>query len=163
MGSDVISQDFMSRVRKVMTYTESDGRQTVKQKVMDSFTATLIRVIDFKELYEAWESQCRSTVESMQKKDLELRKTKTYSESAQISTETADMEQIDWIERVPKILCLQLNRLSYSEAIGMIKHKHKVTFDKQIFVDRFLLQNAESSQKISKTVAVLRTQIKQLE
>ena len=67
----------MSRVRKILTYTESDGRKTVKQKVCDSFTATLIRVIGFKELYEAWESQCRTAVEGMDKKDLELRRTKS--------------------------------------------------------------------------------------
>ena len=66
-----------------------------------------------------------------------------------------DMMQIDWIENVPKVLCLQLNRLNYTSC-GLIKHKHRVTFDKQIFVDRFLLRNAAQSERISSQVAVLR-------
>lgn len=159
MGSDVVSQDFLQRVRKIQTYTESDGRRTIKQRVSDKFTATLIRVIGFKELYEAWESQCRSVVEGMKKESLELRRTMTYASD---KDDTADMMQIDWIERVPKVLTLQMNRLNYSAA-GLIKHKHRVTFDKQIFVDRFLLQNAEKSERISSEVRHMRDQIKDLE
>ena len=51
---------------------------------------------------------------------------------------SADMEMIDWIEGVPKVLCLQLNRLDFKDG-HMVKHKHKVALDKKIFVDRFLL------------------------
>lgn len=74
IGKDVISQDFMSRIRQVQMYTDEKGQITEKQKVQDSFAATLIRVIGFKEVYEAWESQCRSAVEG-----LELSKSKTFT------------------------------------------------------------------------------------
>ena len=35
----------------------------LKQKVVESFGATMVRVVGFKELYEAWENQCRSQID----------------------------------------------------------------------------------------------------
>ena len=77
IGKDVVSQDFMSRIRQVQMYTDEKGKITEKQKIQDSFAATLIRVIGFKEVYEAWESQCRSAIEG-----LELSKTKSADQIA---------------------------------------------------------------------------------
>jgi len=56
MGKDVITNDFMGRTRQVMTFSHADGQKTSKQKVLDSFAAVMVRVIGFKELYEAWEN-----------------------------------------------------------------------------------------------------------
>lgn len=40
-----------------MTFSHTDGKvQHTKQKIMDSFAAIMIRVVGFKELYEAWEN-----------------------------------------------------------------------------------------------------------
>ena len=55
--------------------------------------------------------------------------------------DTADRLQLDWIEKPPKVLCLQLNRTDLTIA-GMVKHQHRVTIEKQIHIDRFLYKNA---------------------
>lgn len=71
VGNDVISTDFMSRIRKIQKFHDYKGRTNEKQKITDSFAATLIRVIGFKEIYEAWESQIQSDVEGV---SLDLKK-----------------------------------------------------------------------------------------
>lgn len=107
----------------------------------------MVRVVGFKELYEAWENQCRSEIEN-------------FKESS--DGEAAQVRQTDWIEKVPKVLCLQLNRLDYKDA-EPFKHRHKVAIEKTIYVDRFMMQNSERSEQISNHVAKLRDQIKMLE
>ena len=97
----------------------------------------------------------------MSQEGLELKKQKTMTSldddqiDTKLNNDTTDMAQIDWIEKVPKVLCLQLNRLDFENG-QMVKHKHKVSLEKKIFVDRFLLQNAKKSEEISKTVSSLR-------
>lgn len=65
-GQDVITKDFMGRTRQVMTYSHADGKKHSRQKVLDSFAAVMVRVVGFKELYEAWENQSRSEIENFQ-------------------------------------------------------------------------------------------------
>ena len=117
--------------------------------MLDSFAAVMVRVVGFKELYEAWENQCRSTIEN-------------FKESGENDESSADVQQTDWLERVPKVLCLQLNRLDYKDA-EPFKHRHKVAIEKTIYVDRFMMSNSERSEQISNHVAKLREQIKMLE
>ena len=107
----------------------------------------MVRVVGFKELYEAWENQCRSDIEN-------------FKESG--DGEAAQVRQTDWLEKVPKVLCLQLNRLDYKDA-EPFKHRHKVAIEKTIYVDRFMMQNSERSEQISNHVATLRGQMKRLE
>lgn len=146
-GSDVISKDFMSRTRQVTTFTHPDGQKHSRQRVLDSFAAVMVRVVGFKELYEAWENQCRSVVEN-------------FKESGE--GEASQLQQTDWLDEVPKVLCLQLNRLDYKDA-EPFKHRHKVAIEKTLYVDRFMMQNSERSQQISTHVAKLREQIRTLE
>jgi uncharacterized UBP type Zn finger protein len=107
----------------------------------------MVRVVGFKELYEAWENQCRSDIENFSSGD---------------SNEAAHVSQTEWLDKVPKVLCLQLNRLDFKDA-EPFKHRHKVAIEKTIYVDRFMMQNSERSQQISNHVAALRGQIKKLE
>jgi hypothetical protein len=146
-GKDVITNDFMGRTRQVMTYSHSDGKKHSRQKVLDSFAAVMVRVVGFKELYEAWENQSRSEIENFQES----------SDGA-----TSHVKQIDWIDQAPKVLCLQLNRLDYKDA-EPFKHRHKVAIEKTLYIDRFMIQNSERSQQLSNHVAKLRDQIKMLE
>ena len=116
IGNDVISVDFMSRIRKIQKFHDQHGREKEKQKIEDSFAATLIRVIGFKEIYEAWENQIHSDVEGV---SLDLKRQQSLSnslkkqESMQIDTgdnkeekKVGSMDQVDWIEKVPNVLCL---------------------------------------------------------
>jgi hypothetical protein len=61
--SDVITDNFKGRIRSIITYTGSDGTEKTKESVTDVFATILIRVIGFKEIYEAWEEQYQSALE----------------------------------------------------------------------------------------------------
>lgn len=97
---DVITNVFKGRIRQIMKFKGSDGVEKVKENLIDSFAAIMVRVIGYKELYEAWENQYTSQIDD-------------FKESDQISSTQA--VQTEWLELVPKVLCLQLNRLDYTE------------------------------------------------
>ena len=61
----------MSKLRSIQKFHDYKGRETEKQKITNSFAATLIRVVGFKEIYEAWENQIQSDVEGV---SLDLKK-----------------------------------------------------------------------------------------
>lgn len=46
-----------------MIINEIDGQEKVVEKIVDSFAAILIRVVGFKEIYEAWENQYQSAID----------------------------------------------------------------------------------------------------
>jgi len=46
--------------------------------------------------------------------------------------------QTEWIEQIPKVLCLQLNRVDFKDQ-ELFKHRHKVAIEKTIYVDRFMI------------------------
>lgn len=52
---DAISQNFKGQIKQIITYTGTDGQEKTKESINDFFAAILIRVIGFKEIYEAWE------------------------------------------------------------------------------------------------------------
>ena len=53
---DVITSHFKGRVRQIISFKGQDGTEKLKETVTDSFAAILIRVVGFKEIYEAWEN-----------------------------------------------------------------------------------------------------------
>lgn len=89
----------------------------------------MVSVVGFKEMYEAWENAGRNEFDN-------------YQESSE--GESLHFKQTDWLEQVPKVLTLQMNRLEFKDA-EPFKHRHKVAIDKTIYVDRFMYQNNEKS------------------
>jgi DNA-binding GntR family transcriptional regulator len=63
----------------------------------------MVGVIGYKEIYEAWENEYKSTIDDFKE------------EGAANATQAVST---NWLEQIPKVLCLQLNRLDYDE-----KHK----------------------------------------
>ena len=66
---DVISRNFKGRIRQIMKYKGSDGTEKVKETLIDSFAAIMVRVIGYKELYEAWENQYTSQIDDFKESD----------------------------------------------------------------------------------------------
>ena len=131
---DIISQNFKGRIRQIISYTGDDGQQKQKEKVIDSFAAILVRVVGFKDVYEAWETQYKSAIDDFNEHD-----------GCQIDSSkkvTTQAKQTEWLEQVPKVLCLQLNRLDYKNN-ELVKHKHKVEIEKTLYVDRFMFKNQQ--------------------
>ena len=51
------------------------------------------------------------------------------------------------MEQVPKVLCLQLNRIEYKDN-ELFKNRHKVQIEKNLYVDRFMIENKAKSESI---------------
>ena len=66
---DLISKYFKGSITQIITIHEVDGTEKVKQQVVDSFAAILVRVIGFKEIYEAWENQYQSAIDEFRQGD----------------------------------------------------------------------------------------------
>lgn len=55
MDDDLISQNFKGKLRRIISYTGSDGKHRQIEKVVDSFAAIMVNVIGFKDVFNAWE------------------------------------------------------------------------------------------------------------
>jgi len=67
--ADIIEENFKGKVRSIITFTGLDGTEKTKESVTDVFATILIRVIGFKEIYEAWEEQYQSALEDYNPND----------------------------------------------------------------------------------------------
>lgn len=95
----------------------------------------MLNVLGTKEMYEAWENMYHNTIEDYQ-------------------TNEGDVSQaikVDWITKLPKVFCMQLNRLKYEEG-NPVKILDPMIIEKTLYVDRFLIQNREQSEKIREFV-----------
>ena len=117
--------------------------------MIDSFAAILVRVVDFKEIYQAWEKQYKSDIDD-------------FKESEHSKPVAA--KQTEWIEQVPKVLCMQMNRLNYSTLDNEAqKLRHRVAIEKTLYVDRYMIENKTKSEQLQDHVHKLREQIQHLE
>lgn len=107
----------------------------------------MIRVVGFKDLYTAWEEQIVDVIDDYVEQDDDKSKKEEKIPVQAIQSE--------YLELAPKVLCLQLNRLEFN-SLEPIKHKHKVEIEKQITLDRFMLENKEKNKKIREQVKVMR-------
>ena len=140
--NDVITVNFKGRIREIMKYQGADGAQKITDKMVDSFATIMVGVIGYKEVYEAWENEYKSTIDEFKEEG---------------AATAVQAEQSNWLEEVPKVLCLQLNRLEYDEKhMEQVKSRHKVEIEKTLYVDRFMIQNKEKSEQISSKVKSLR-------
>ena len=99
---DVITSHFKGRVRQIITFKGQDGSDKVKETVIDSFAAIMVRVVGFKEIYEAWENQYQSYIDDFKENDTIL----NTQGSSVPSNQTTEAKQTEWLEQIPKVLCL---------------------------------------------------------
>ena len=59
----MVSQNFKGKMRQIISYKGSDGQEKTIENVTDFFAAILVRVVDFNELYDAWEQQFISFID----------------------------------------------------------------------------------------------------
>jgi len=71
-------------------------------------------------------------------------------------------EKCDWIETLPDVMILQLNRLKFDNNTT-IKTTHKVPIEPVLYPDRFLKKNQVEVEKLRQRVKELRTKIEYLE
>jgi len=64
-----------------------------------------------------------------------------------------------WIQRPPEFLFFQLQRVVFDKENGAIKINDRFAFEKEIYLDRFLLENKEEAIQINKTINDLRKRV----
>jgi uncharacterized UBP type Zn finger protein len=140
--SDVITVNFKGRIREIMKYQGADGTQKIKEKLVDSFATIMVGVIGYKEVYEAWENEYKSVIDDFREEG---------------TSNITQANSSNWLEQIPQVLCLQLNRLEYDEKHKeQVKSRHKVEIEKTLYIDRFMMNNKEKSEQISNKVKSLR-------
>lgn len=147
LDRDIITKLFRGKFRSFIAYNGADGQSKCKEKIIETFAAIMIRVIGFKDLYTAWEEQIVDEINDYVDQDDDNSKKEEKVPVQAIQSE--------YLELAPKVLCLQLNRLEFN-SLEPIKHKHKVEIEKQITLDRFMLENKEKNKKIREQVKVMR-------
>ena len=100
----------------------------------------MIRVIGFKDIYSAWESQVISIIDEYLEDD-------NTTQGRDSKSKYVQAIQTEFIVKAPKVLCLQLNRVDFQNE-KVFKHKNKVEIYKQIELDRFMIQNQQKNKKV---------------
>ena len=96
-------------------------------------------------LYKAWEKAMVSELEN-------------YKDTQGKITENA--KKVDWITRNPGVLCFQIRRAVYNKEKKKLEKTNQLfTFDKEIHIDRFMLQNKDSVERIRYDVQQLESRI----
>ena len=96
LQDDIITKYFKGKNKQIITYTGSDGKNREIEKIQDSFAAIMIRVIGFKDIYSAWESQVISIIDDYMEDNQTYNKKTNYVQAI----------QTEFIEKAPKVLCL---------------------------------------------------------
>ena len=109
----------------------------------ESLFGPIILDIAHKELYSSLEHYCNFTIEGFRAPNGEITKA----------------EGSMWIQRPPEFLFFQLQRVVFDKENGAIKINDRFAFEKEIYLDRFLLENKEEAIQINKTINDLRKRV----
>ena len=120
---------------------------------MDNFAVFQIHLEGYNDLHEAWENSFQQVMDGV-KDDIRL--------ETQQSEHLYQATRTSWFDQLPKVMCLQMNRLKYEQG-NPVKLRHKSKIEKTLYVDRYLIENKEKTEKIQEQVKKLRESIKHLE
>lgn len=70
--------------------------------------------------------------------------------------------KVEWITKLPKVLCIQLNRLKY-EGGQVTKVLDPLDLEKVIHMDRYEFKNRQVSERIRQNVQAIREKLKILQ
>lgn len=106
----------------------------------------MLSALGTKDMYEAWENMYQDFIEGYKTPE----------------GETTQALKVEWITKLPKIFCMQVNRLKFEDG-NPVKSLNPFIIEPVIYADRFMIKNKEQSEKIRKYVHSLRDKIKSLE
>lgn len=122
LAKQQIKNYFFGIKRQAISYKNENNVEQISEQ--DFLFGPIFLDLNYKDLYSSWEAQNKCTIEEY---------------LVEKSTVTAKKEY--WIVNSPKILFFQVQRVIYDKEKGSNKINDKFFFDKEIFIDRFLLQN----------------------
>jgi len=143
--NSMVMQHFFGRMKQFRTFMRQN-EQVVDES--DSIFGPIILDIVNKELYTALEKYCNFTID-----DYRLP-----------NGETTKVEGNSWIQRPPEYLFMQLNRVSFDKESGFpLKLNDKFNFEKELYLDRFILQYKEEAIPINQKITQLRLELEEKE
>ena len=140
---DEISASFYGKLTSILSHKDEAG-QLVHTTTKDKFQNMLLNLDGEKDIYAAWEKDHRQLVDIA------------------VGNQTMQAEKTDWIEQLPDVMILQLNRLKFHEG-KPVKMTHRVPLHKELHPDRFLKKNSEEVLKQRAKVEALRKKIDYLD
>jgi hypothetical protein len=121
---DEISASFFGNLTSILKWTD-DGVVN-ERKNFDKFQNILLNVQNEKDIYAAWEKEHRGIIDNFQP---------SPDENPVVA------EKVDWIESLPEVMILQLNRVKFWDN-RPIKTTHRVPIMAELYPDRFLKSNS---------------------
>jgi len=123
-------ENFLGSQVQISKTVEADGSYKITNQNVDKMGPIQLR-IEEDNLYQAWEKSRRSEIEGF--------KGDNPGQTKQVET---------WLCRPPNVMMFQLNRVNYDmQKNKLVKDNSRFDFDKEIYLDLFLNQNKERSDK----------------
>ncbi|KRX08272.1 hypothetical protein PPERSA_01733 [Pseudocohnilembus persalinus] len=136
IGNDQLVSSLFYGQRKEFIIYEQNYRQ--QQNESTHAFAPIILDLQYQDLYSSWEAYNNFNLEGFKIDDKEF----------------INAKKEIWMTQVPKNLMFQIQRVQYDQENGSAKKvNEKFYFDKEIYIDRFLLKNrdyiSQSKQKLN--------------
>jgi ubiquitin carboxyl-terminal hydrolase 25/28 len=140
----VVSQIFFGRMKELKYFVQDSERMAEEE---ETIFGPVILDIGQKDLYTSWESGMMFNID-----DYRL-----------ANGERTIAEKSNWLLRAPETLFFQLQRVVFDKENGVVKLNTPFHFEKEIYIDRFLLQNKDVATKIKVQVDSLKAHLTALE
>jgi hypothetical protein len=143
---DEISELFFGKEVEFKSFTDARTNETIVKKTVASFGCTLLTLVDQTDLYSAWETDKRSTIDDYEYTIGQQRVKATVSQ---------------YVEKMPPILIMQMNRTKFDKG-NQEKLLHTVPILQKFYPQRFMLKNRDDVEKRRDNVKVIRDKLKLL-
>lgn len=146
LDEGIVTTFFYGKQIEELHFQESSGEPV--NMVVNAIFGQVMLDVEEKDLYYAWDSACHSEIE-------EFITPQGHRTSAQ---------QDVWLDRLPAILLVQINRVKFDRATGgPVKVHSKFTYPKTLYPDRFLMKNKGLSSSLRQHELELKRKVKILE
>jgi len=144
--NSIIKKHFFGRMNQFMTYHQ-DGEEMVEKKEL--IFGPIIIDVAAKNLYAAIEHYCSFVIDDYRTPN---------------GGEVTRAEGKLWISKPPELLFVQLNRVVFDKNKGTpIKINDPFSFEKEIYLDRFMMDYKDEALKINQHIVDLKGELEQKE
>jgi len=146
LDEGIVTTFFYGKQIEELHFKENSGEDV--DMVVNAIFGQVMLDVEEKDLYYAWDSACHSEIE-------EFITPQGHRTSA---------KQDVWLDRLPAILLVQVNRVKFDRATGRpVKLHSKFTYPKTLYPDRFLMKNKGLSSSLRQRELELKRKVKILE
>eukprot|EP00743_Colponemidia_sp_Colp-15_P007033 GILK01007589.1.p1 GENE.GILK01007589.1~~GILK01007589.1.p1 ORF type:complete len:990 (-),score=185.29 GILK01007589.1:398-3367(-) len=142
----LVKRSFFGEMTEVRSAPESDGSVCTQESTVEFGQINLN--LGHGDVYSSWDSFNHTTLDGY------------ITPGGNVTTARSDC----WLKSIPPVLLLQLQRVSYdAEKQSLVKLHDRFTFEKTLFIDRFLESNKAEASLLRERLEALRVEHKELE